>query len=323
MTAWLSGRRAAATVDRFMAAADPAELTTTFCPPGVTSPGEEDILRCYTYRAHRRVVPSTVASGGGGRRSIRLPACRVPAPDRARHLRVGHASRHRRRRGDESGRHAHRARGPPGGPRCGERGDHQHRRAGLRAARRRSPHRALAGDRRGGPRQRVQRARAHPRDRRDRSNTQRPLGHGERQQRVSRAGRGTGRVAFHRGSGLDGLHLYRRASPRRRQPRRTCSHPRRVPGPGVRHRLCVRAGRHRTGAGGLRVRRQGGLRVRGLGGRGRDHLRRAGGDPPGATGVGRSPRLPSHRAQQAAGRHRGGRARPRHRGPSRCPRCWR
>ena len=68
MTAWLSGRRAATTVDRFMAAADPAELTAAFCPPEVTSPGEEDILRCYTYRptaelARLRSLPEVVGAG--------------------------------------------------------------------------------------------------------------------------------------------------------------------------------------------------------------------------------------------------------------------
>ncbi len=68
MTAWLSGRRAATTVDRFMAAADPSELTTTFCPPEVTSPGEEDILRCYTYRptaelSRLRSLPEVVGAG--------------------------------------------------------------------------------------------------------------------------------------------------------------------------------------------------------------------------------------------------------------------
>ena len=68
MTAWLSARRAASTVDRFTAAADPPELTVTFCPPEVTSLAEEDLLRCLSYRpttelARLRSLPEVAAAG--------------------------------------------------------------------------------------------------------------------------------------------------------------------------------------------------------------------------------------------------------------------
>ncbi|HEX6787456.1 MAG TPA: FtsX-like permease family protein, partial [Acidimicrobiales bacterium] len=68
MTAWLSARRAASTVDRFTAAADPPELTVTFCPPDVTSLAEEDLLRCLSYRpttelARLRSLPEVAAAG--------------------------------------------------------------------------------------------------------------------------------------------------------------------------------------------------------------------------------------------------------------------
>ena len=297
MTAWLSGRRAAATVDRFMAAADPAELTT-FCPPGVTSPERRTSSAatptcpppsCPVYGRFRRrwapvdsptsrsssapTGPDTFESGtllATGDAEVMSPdgrpivlAGRLADPDAANEAIINTVVRDL-------------------GLRVGDR---------LTA---RSPAIDEAGltSAFSGPELTLEIVGIvrTPSDLSATANGETPA--------VLAAGPGVWRSIEDRAwmgytiavQARDGDSPAARAAILAAFPDR-----------GFDIASVFAPDDTEPVRGGLRVRRQGGLRVRGLGGRGRDHLRRAGGDPPGATRVGRSP-PPSEPSGSAGGR---------------------
>jgi hypothetical protein len=86
MTAWLSARRAGASLDRFNAFADPAELSVTFCPPGTADleGAEADVFSCYAYPpttelARIRALPEVQAAGRFAYQPIEIRGPNGPA----------------------------------------------------------------------------------------------------------------------------------------------------------------------------------------------------------------------------------------------------